>query len=87
MMYAILQEAAHAHETAMQLADASTAEAKSQLESLQAALQAAQQESAQASNELQALQEITEQSQVGLKSPFEVKSIAKRVDLVADRSV
>ena len=35
------------HETAMQQADASTAEANSQLESLQAALQAAQQEGAQ----------------------------------------
>lgn len=86
-MYAILQEAAHAHETAMQLADASTAEAKSQLESLQAALQAAQQESVQAYNKLRVLQESTEQSQVGWKSPFHVRSIAKRVDLVADRSL
>ena len=69
----------------MQQAGASTLEAKSQLESLQAALQAAQQESAQASNELQALQDSTEQSQVRRKSPFE--SIAKREDLVAKRSV
>ena len=75
------------HETAMQRAEASTAEANSQLESLQAALQAAQQEGARTSKELQALQESTEQSQVGRKSTFEVKSTAERVDLVADRSV
>jgi hypothetical protein len=87
MMYAILQEAAHVHETAMQQADASTAEPNSQLESLQDAFQAAKQEGARISEELQALQESTEQSQVGRKSTFEVKSIAKRVDLVADGSV
>lgn len=75
------------HETAMQQAVASTGEANSQLESLQAALQAAQQEGARTSKELQALQESTEQSQVGRKSTFEVRSIAKRMDAVADRSL